>query len=111
MRDDINRYLPLSESTYYVLLALLEPLHGYGVMQKVGQLSESTVTVGPGTLYGALSTLEKEGLIAKDREEERRKLYVLTAKGKRVLAAQVSRLEIMARSGAQELVSHASGSG
>jgi DNA-binding PadR family transcriptional regulator len=103
MRDDINRYLPLSESTYYVLLALLEPLHGYGVMQKVGQLSEGTVTVGPGTLYGALSTLEKEGLIAKAREEERRKLYVLTAKGKRVLAAQVSRLEIMARSGASVL--------
>ena len=51
MRDDINRYLPLSESTYYVLLALLEPLHGYGVMQKVGQLSEGAVTVGPGTLY------------------------------------------------------------
>ena len=109
MRDDITRYLPLSESTYYVLLALLEPLHGYGVMQKVGQLSEGTVTVGPGTLYGALSTLEKEGLIAKDREEERRKLYVLTAKGRRVLAAQVSRLEIMARSGAQALAGHDSG--
>ena len=105
MRDDINRYLPLSESTYYVLLALLEPLHGYGVMQKVGQLSEGAVTVGPGTLYGALSTLEKDGLIAKEREEERRKLYVLTAKGRRVLAAQLERLAIMVRSGVRELAS------
>ena len=46
-RDDPTRYLPLTESTYYILLALVEPLHGYGVMQKVDQLSEGTVAVGP----------------------------------------------------------------
>lgn len=105
MRDDITRYLPLTESTYYILLALLEPLHGYGVMQKVDLLSEGTVTVGPGTLYGALTVLEKEGLIAKEREEERRKLYVLTAKGRRILAAQVERLSIMVRCGEEALAS------
>ena len=104
-RDDPTKYLPLTESTYYILLALVEPLHGYGVMQKVDQLSEGTVVVGPGTLYGAFSSLEKEGLIVKDREEERRKLYALTTKGRRVLAAQVQRLEIMARSGASALAS------
>ena len=102
-QDDTFKYLPLTESTYYTLLALLEPLHGYGIMQKVDQLSEGTVAVGPGTLYGALSTLEKEGLIVKEREEERRKVYALTAKGRRVLAAQVQRLEIMARAGAAAL--------
>ena len=102
-QDGIAKYLPLTESTYYTLLALLEPLHGYGIMQKVDQLSEGTVVVGPGTLYGALSSLEKEGLIVKEREEERRKVYALTAKGRRVLAAQVQRLEIMARAGAAAL--------
>lgn len=102
-QDDTFKYLPLTESTYYILLALLEPLHGYGIMQKVDQLSEGTVTVGPGTLYGALSSLEKGGLIVKEREEERRKVYALTAKGRRVLAAQVQRIEIMARTGAAAL--------
>ena len=104
-QDDTARYLPLTESTYYTLLALLEPLHGYGIMQKVDLLSEGTVAVGPGTLYGALSSLEKEGLIVKEREEERRKVYALTEKGRRVLAAQVARLEIMARAGAAALPS------
>jgi len=102
-QDETAKHLPLTESTYYTLLALLEPLHGYGIMQKVDQLSEGTVAVGPGTLYGALSSLEKEGLIVKEREEERRKVYALTAKGRRVLAAQVQRLEIMARAGAAAL--------
>ena len=104
-QNETSRYLPLTESTYYTLLALLEPLHGYGIMQKVDQLSQGTVVVGPGTLYGALSSLEKEGLIVKEREEERRKVYALTDKGRRVLAAQVARLEIMARAGVAALPS------
>jgi DNA-binding PadR family transcriptional regulator len=98
-RNEIQSYLPLTESTYYILLALIEPLHGYGVMQKVDDMSQGTVRIGAGTLYGAFSTLEKEGLILKVREEERRKVYGLTAKGKSVLAAQIDRLEIMTRTG------------
>ena len=93
------KYLPLSEATYYVLLALEEPLHGYAIMQKIEELSEGTVTIGPGTLYGAFSTLEKQGLIEKVKEEERRKTYALTRDGCLVLSEQVRRLEIMARSG------------
>ncbi len=97
--NSITKYLPLTEATYYILVALVEPLHGYGVMQKVETISESTVTVGPGTLYGAFTTLEKEGLITMVKEEERRKSYALTGKGKQVLAEQIRRLQIMARNG------------
>jgi DNA-binding PadR family transcriptional regulator len=97
--NDINQYLPLTESTYYILLALAEPMHGYGVMQNVDSLSEGTVKIGPGTLYGAFQTLEKEGLIVKVGEEERRKIYTLTPKGREVLNLQISRLRIMVRSG------------
>jgi DNA-binding PadR family transcriptional regulator len=96
---EIIKYLPLTEATYYILLALVEPLHGYGVMQKVEAISENTVTVGPGTLYGAFTSLEKEGLIKMVKEEERRKLYALTAKGRQVLAEQIRRLEIMNNNG------------
>ena len=97
--DDLRKYLPLTEATYYIMLTLIEPRHGYAVMQQVEKLSEGTIKVGPGTLYGVFSTLEKEGLIRKVKEEERRKYYLLTLKGKEVLSAQVKRLEIMTRNG------------
>lgn len=95
--SEIDKYLPLTESTYYILLALLEPLHGYGVMQKVEAMSEGMVKIGPGTLYGAFQALEKEGLIVKVGEEERRKIYDLTGKGRQVLKKQVERLALMVR--------------
>ena len=98
-QDDIEKYLPLTESTYYIMVALVEPLHGYGVMQRVEGMSEGAVKIGPGTLYGAFQALEKEGLIAKAGEEERRKMYVLTGKGREVLKKQVNRLAVMVRNG------------
>jgi DNA-binding PadR family transcriptional regulator len=96
---DTNKFLPLTEATYYIMLSLMEPLHGYGVMQKVAEISQGTVSVGPGTLYGAFSTLEKEKLILKIKEEDRRKCYALTPKGQQVLLRQIERLEIMSGNG------------
>jgi DNA-binding PadR family transcriptional regulator len=96
---NITKYLPLTEATYYILLALVEPLHGYAIMQKVEMISDGTVSIGPGTLYGAFTTLEKEGLITMVKEEERRKSYALTAKGRQVLAEQIRRIDIMSRNG------------
>lgn len=102
---DYARYLPLSEATFYVMTCLHEPMHGYAIMQKVEQISGGSVSIGPGTLYGAFATLEKQGLIVKLREEERRKVYGMTALGQLVLAQQVRRLQIMAQAGAQTLAS------
>jgi DNA-binding PadR family transcriptional regulator len=93
--NDIQKYLPLTEATYYILLILNEPKHGYAVMQQVQEISKGLVEIGPGTLYGAFSTLEKEGLIEMVKHENRRKSYVLTPKGKQVLEAQIERLMIM----------------
>jgi DNA-binding PadR family transcriptional regulator len=95
MSENINKYLPLTESTAYILLTLAEPLHGYGVMQKVELISQGTVKIGPGTLYGAFTTLEGEKLIVKAGEEDRRKSYVLTDKGKQVLKEHIRRLAIL----------------
>jgi len=99
LHDDINKYLPLTESTCYIMLTLVEPLHGYAVMKKVEEISKGTVKVGPGTLYGAFTSLEKEGMIVKVKEENRRKSYVLTPKGKKALMNQIKRLEIMTQNG------------
>ena len=97
--DDTSKYLPLTESTYYIMLALGEPLHGYAVMKYVEEISMGMVKVGPGTLYGAFTLLEKEELIIKVKEEDRRKSYVLTPKGKTVLINQIRRLETMTQNG------------
>jgi DNA-binding PadR family transcriptional regulator len=97
--DEITKHLPLTEATYYILLALVEPLHGYGVMQKVKAISQGAVRIGPGTLYGAFSTLEKEGLIVKVAEQDRRKSYTLTLKGRQLLKAQIDRFEVMLDNG------------
>jgi DNA-binding PadR family transcriptional regulator len=99
--DDWKKHLPLSEATFYILASLVEPMHGYAVMQKVEAASRGEVKIGPGTLYGVFSTLEKDGLITKVREEDRRKFYTLTAKGKKVLAAQIERIALMAKFAAE----------
>lgn len=90
-----TKYLPLSEATFYVMLSLTQPMHGYAIMQKVEAMSEGQVSLGPGTLYGVFGALEKQALIVKVAEEERRKVYALTELGRNVLAEQVRRLEIM----------------
>jgi len=93
------RYLPLTEATYCILLALAEPLHGYGIMQKVEAGSDGAVRIGPGTLYGALTVLEKEKLITHFDLVERRKRYALTEKGRKVLEAELARLRLLTRMG------------
>ena len=93
----------LSEASFYVLAALDEPLHGYAIMQKVEEMSEGSVIIGPGTLYGAFASLEKQLLIIKVSEQDRRKTYALTDIGQIVLKEQVRRLEIMARNGKSTL--------
>ena len=99
MANPIAKYLPLTESTAYILLALAEPLHGYGVMQKVETMSAETVVIGPGTLYGAFTTLEGEKLITKVGEEDRRKIYELTEKGRQVVKEHIRRLTILVQNG------------
>lgn len=98
---DPDKFLPLSEATFYVLLALRQPNHGYAVMQQVEALSGGVVKIGPGTLYGAFATLEKQGLIQLLEEADRRKVYQLTAHGREVVRAQVRRLELMLKASQQ----------
>lgn len=99
MSTTFKKYLPLTEATAYILLALSEPLHGYGVMQKVEAMSNGDVKIGPGTLYGAFSTLESDRIIEKVGEEGRRKIYTLTDKGKTLLKEHIRRAEVFVKNG------------
>jgi len=99
MNTQYTKHLPLTESTSYILMALAEPLHGYALMQKVKEMSQGTVKIGPGTLYGAFAQLEKEGLIKMVKEADRRKSYLLTEKGRSVLQEHIRRTEILVMNG------------
>lgn len=85
----------LTEATYYILLSLVTPLHGYGIMQRVAEISSSRLVISAGTLYGALSTLMDRGWIAQLEvvADSRRKEYTITDTGRAVLTAELSRLE------------------
>lgn len=89
-----GEFLPLSQATYYILLSLREVRHGYAIMQDVEKISRGDVTMGPGTLYGALSKLEKQNVISKAvvNQGERRKYYELTEMGMEVLRLEYERL-------------------
>ncbi len=98
----IEKNSPLTEASYYILVAVASPLHGYGIMQKVKDLSGDRVQLGPGTLYGALSNLQQNGLIESADDgsgSERRKAYCMTPAGRAVAVHEIARLEEMARNG------------
>ncbi|MDR2587164.1 MAG: PadR family transcriptional regulator [Coriobacteriales bacterium] len=82
----------LTEATYYILLSLYESLHGYGIMQKVTQMSNGRVQLGAGTLYGVLSTLVERGWIVETAQYDRRKEYLITEAGKAAVEAEMLRL-------------------
>lgn len=84
----------LTEAVYYILLSLLTPLHGYGIMQNVEQLSGGRVRLAAGTLYGALATMqEKQWIYALPGEKDsRKKEYQITQAGKEALGAEILRL-------------------
>ena len=92
---------PLTETVYYVLLALHAPLHGYGVMQLVDEMSGGRVNLGAGTLYGALNTLVERGWIVPvvGAAGDRKKEYVITEVGRDVVAVELERLEELRRNG------------
>ena len=102
MRDDIEQFLPLNPSTLHILLALArEDRHGYGIMQEVARQSIGHYKLGPGTLYDNLQKLLDQGLVIEtihqDEKESRRRYYRLTTLGRKVLAADLQRLEAAVR--------------
>jgi len=93
--------LALTEATYYILLSLVTPQHGYGIMQTAEALSQGRVRLAAGTLYGALSSLcEREWILPLPTDDgSRRKLYQLTPLGLRVLKKELSRLRELVANG------------
>ena len=91
----------LTEGVYYILLSLLEPLHGYGIIQNVEQLSGGRVRLAAGTLYGAINTLLEKGWITAlaGEADSRKKEYVITDLGREMLQKELQRLSELLENG------------
>ncbi len=84
----------LTEAVFYILLVLHKPLHGYGMMQVIGEMTNGRMHLGAGTLYGAInSLLEKKWIEAVSGEDSRKKEYVITELGKEVVQMEIIRLQ------------------
>ena len=93
---------PMTEAMYYILLSLEQPVHGYGMMQRIRELSHGRVKMGPGTLYGVLTRMRHDGWIEQVEAEgdARRKTYVLTELGRQELRQEYQRLKLLVSDGA-----------
>src|SRR5260370_33359894 len=109
MKDELNTLLPLSSAILHILLALSgEDRHGYGIMREIARQSDGRYKLGPGTLYDNLQKLEEQGIVEESAprssaEESRRRYYRLSPFGRRLLSAEIDRLEGVIREAKQHL--------
>ena len=102
--ENLPYLLPLPVAHLHILLVLATgDKHGYAIMREVEVLTEGAVTMGPGTLYGAVKKMLKAELIEESDErldpeldDQRRRYYGITDLGGRVLDAEVNRMEQLA---------------
>ena len=93
--------MALTEAVYYILLSLLTPRHGYGIMQNTELLSGGRVRLAAGTLYGAINSLLEKGWIMAlpGEKDSRKKEYVITEEGKAILRTEIQRLNELLENG------------
>lgn len=93
MRDNLKGGA-LTETTFFILLSVYKPNHGYGIMQFIENETKGRVTLGAGTLYGAINTLVKKNWIEPYGTEvtSRKKQYLITSKGKNIVENEIDRL-------------------
>ena len=103
MSEDLRPFLPLPPAALHILLSLAgEDRHGYGIMQEIARQSEGQYKLGPGTLYDNLQKLMNNGIVEgaespAGNDDPRRRYYRLTAFGRRLLSAEIARLETVVR--------------
>ena len=91
----MDKGTPLTEALFYILLSVRKPNHGYGITQEVEEMTNGRVTLGPGTLYGAVQSLVKKGWIeiySEDTESRKKKEYLITAAGRAAFEEERERL-------------------
>ena len=102
----MDKNQPLTEAVFYILLAARKPVHGYGIIQEAAELTGGRLKLGPGTLYGAITSLLDKGwiaLVSAETGSRKKKEYLITEAGRAAFYAELSRLrELVANGGKME---------
>lgn len=96
-------YMPMTETAFYILFCLQKPNHGYGIVQIVERMTEGAIRLAPGTMYGSLSKMEKDGVIRFIKEEDKRKIYQITELGLEILNIEINRIKKLYKITQEEL--------
>lgn len=91
----LKSYIPMTETAFYILLALTEPRHGYGITKFVSELTEGRIKLGPGTVYGTLTKMQRDSLIAVYDDTEKKIVYEITETGRDILKAEIERIKLL----------------
>ncbi|WHY79599.1 helix-turn-helix transcriptional regulator [Neobacillus sp. WH10] len=89
----IKKYVPMTETAFYILLSLTEPRHGYGIVKHVEDITNGRIALGSGTVYGTLTKMQKDGIITVFADEERKTVYEVTETGRKLITAEINRLK------------------
>lgn len=89
----IKKYIPMTETAFYILFSLTVPRHGYGIIKEVAQLTNGRIKLGSGTIYGTLSKMQADGMIEIFADEERKTIYERTEVGDQILVREMKRIE------------------
>lgn len=89
----IKKYVPMTETAFYILLSLTKPRHGYGIVKHVEEISNSRLRLGSGTVYGTLTKMQKDGVITVFSDEERKTVYEITDLGKHLITVEINRIK------------------
>ena len=111
MRDNVKSGA-LTEVTFYILLSLYSPKHGYAVMQFIEEKTGGRLSLGAGTLYGALNSMQEKGWIELFGDSEgRKKEYLITVKGKEIAEKELIEYSCAMKSHFRKFGNQMSGSG
>ena len=97
----LKKYIPMTETTYYTLLALNEPRHGYAIMQFISELTKKRIQMGTGTLYTMLGRLVEDKLINIVSQDSIKKVYQITEEGQSLVKIEIDRLTHQLENGEQ----------
>lgn len=88
-----EKYKTLTEQMFYILLCLQRECCGIDIMDRVTEMTGGRVVIGPGTLYTLLGDFVKQGFIRETAVEGRKRSYVITDAGNRLLQEEYARLK------------------
>ncbi|SDO45058.1 PadR family transcriptional regulator [Alkalicoccus daliensis] len=98
-RNESLKQGELTDTMYYILITLLQPMHGYAIMQAIEKMTNGTLKIGPASMYTTLKKLKTKELIVEKLEENNKKVYLISNYGKTVLQKEVVRREMMVQHG------------